>query len=380
MSTEHIFTISELSDYIKTILISKKIKVTGEVSQPQIRGGHLYFSLKDDNSNIKSIIWKSKNINKDIVQGSKVTIDCNLDYYNGSINLIVNKIIVDEEKGDLFKKYDMIKSEFTKKGYFAIERKKKLPEIIKNILIITSANGAALQDFLHTLGSNQSNINYEILDVVVQGIDCPRNICIELEKLYSNNYDIIVITRGGGSFEDLFGFSQPELIEAVYKFPQDSCPILSAIGHKVDNPLIDLVADITIPTPSLAAQYLIDHNRNYLRSLEKIQYELKAHIIETINNNINKLDRMNDKLNRSFIMFNSMKNSCKDIIKDMINNNIVQLKFLELRLDNKNTKKSSNIILYNNDIKIDSNDIIVGNDYIMRWNDIEYIITIKQRN
>ena len=113
--TEHIFTVSELSEYIKSIVSNKKVKVSGEVSQPKISGGHLYFSLKDANSNIKSIIWKSKNIDKTkIEQGQKVTLDCKLDYYNngGTVNLLVDKIIIEEDMGSLFKRYDDIKEEF----------------------------------------------------------------------------------------------------------------------------------------------------------------------------------------------------------------------------------------------------------------------------
>lgn len=245
------FSVSELSDEIKTFIPSDKIRVIGEVSQPVIRSGHLYFSLKDETANIKAIIWKSKNINRDeIIEGKKITISAKLDFYGGtgSVNLIVDKIINNVGFGELFKKYETIKQTFESKGYFDKLRKKKLPNVLKNILVITSETGAALQDFKINLANNKSNINWEIANVMVQGTDCPKNICDLLSKLSQSNvyYDLVVITRGGGSFEDLFGFSQPELIESIYNF---HLPVLSAIGHQVDNPLLDLVADVSSPTP-----------------------------------------------------------------------------------------------------------------------------------
>ena len=374
--TEHIFTVSELSEYIKTIVANKKIKVCGEVSQPKISGGHLYFSLKDDNSNIKSIIWKSKNIDKTkIEQGQKVTLDCKLDYYNngGTVNLLVDKIIIEEDMGSLFKRYDDIKNEFIKKGYFDKEHKLSLPKIIKNIHIITSENGAALQDFLYTLGNNNCNINYTISDVMVQGIDCPKNICSVLANNMFDNIDIIIITRGGGSFEDLFGFSQPELIESVYNFRYD-IPILSAIGHMVDNPLLDLVADISTPTPSLAAQFIVDHNKKYIDKLHNIKITMRDKLLETININKNILLRFNDTLYRHFVNF---KNSCKETIKDRINKQLLELKCYESRIDMLQSNDfKNNIVLFKNNIKINDPTELIKGSYVLRWGENEYNINV----
>jgi len=213
----NLFTVSELSEYLKSIVTNKKIKVSGEVSQPKLSGGHLYFTLKDSTSNLKSIIWKSKNINKEsIVDGNKIIIECRFDFYGptGNINLIVDKIITNENSGELHAEYEKIKDNFALKGYFDQSRKKPIPDFVKNILILTSETGAALQDFIYNLTNNHSLVNFEICDVKVQGSECPANICQELVNITCSNkhYDIVVITRGGGSFEDLFGFSQPALI------------------------------------------------------------------------------------------------------------------------------------------------------------------------
>jgi exodeoxyribonuclease VII large subunit len=134
-----IFTVSELSDFVKSIMPNKRIRVVGEVSQPAVRSGHMYFSLKDESNNLKSIIWKSKNINRDdIVEGQKITVDAKLDFYGGtgSVNLIVEKLVNNEGSGELFKKYEKIKQDFTSKGYFEKSRKKKIPHILKDGLKI----------------------------------------------------------------------------------------------------------------------------------------------------------------------------------------------------------------------------------------------------
>lgn len=371
-----IFTVSQLTDYLKDIISNKKIKVTGEISQPKLSNGHLYFSIKDDYNNIKSIIWKSRNIDKNlIIEGQKVTLDCKLDFYGGTgnVNLIVDKIVTNDGYGELYIKYENIKKDFYQKGYFDLSRKKILPKVIKNILIITSENGAALQDFLYNLQNNNSNIDCDIVDVCVQGVDCPKNICKILSKLKKHDkyYDLVIITRGGGSFADLFGFSQPELIESVYDF---HLPVLSAIGHQVDNPLLDLVADINTPTPSLAAQFIVDYNKKYINDLQKIKEELKNKLIYDITNRQKQYSQLNDKLYRIFNSLKELKNNYQLIIQKEINNSLLKLSILESKLNINN-----DIILFNNNNKINNpNELkqFVNKKLKLNWGDQEFIIKI----
>ena len=328
----NLFTVSELSEYLKSIVTNKKIKVSGEVSQPKLSGGHLYFTLKDSTSNLKSIIWKSKNINKEsIVDGNKIIIECRFDFYGptGNINLIVDKIITNENSGELHAEYEKIKDNFALKGYFDQSRKKPIPDFVKNILILTSETGAALQDFIYNLTNNHSLVNFEICDVKVQGSECPANICQELVNITCSNkhYDIVVITRGGGSFEDLFGFSQPALIESVYNF---NLPVLSAIGHQVDNPLLDLIADISTPTPSLAAQFIVDQNKKYLQKLKLIKENIKSQLLNILTTEQQKLNKMNEKIIQSFKL--PSKDMFKNIIIDQLRQQQSKLRELESKL------------------------------------------------
>lgn len=371
-----IFTISELSEFIKSIMPNKRIRVTGEVSQPTIRSGHLYFSLKDESNNLKSIIWKSKNINRDeIIEGQKITVDAKIDFYGGtgSVSLIIEKLVNNQGLGDLFKKYERIKQDFTIKGYFEKSRKRKLPQVIKNILVITSETGAAIQDFKINLENNNSNINWDVENVMVQGSDCPKNICNILTKLKESNeyYDLVVITRGGGSFEDLFGFSQPELIESVYDF---HLPVLSAIGHQVDNPLLDLVADISTPTPSLAAQFIVDYNKKYLERLEEIVDGIKSDLLNQLTIQQTQLSKLGDKIYRMFNSLTVLKNDCQNTIRHEINSLILKFSILESKL-----VMNKSICIYHKNTKINKPDDLekyINSVLKLRWGEKEFNIKI----
>lgn len=377
-SNNEVLTVTQLTDFIKKNLPDKKIKVTGEISQPKLSSGHLYFSIKDDSSNIKSIIWKSKsNINRECIsEGQKVTIEGKLDFYGGSstINLIVDKVIASDGSGELFLKYEKIKQDFYSRGYFDKSNKKFIQPIIKNILIMTSENGAALQDFIFNLLNHKSCVKWEVLDVKVQGIDCPKNICEQLHKLKKLNkyYDLVVITRGGGSFEELFGFSQPELIESVYDF---HLPILSAIGHQVDNPLLDLVADYSAPTPSLAAQFIIEHNKKYIDSLENIISDVKNELLEQLTEHQMFLNKLNEKIYKSFNNITKLKSQCENSIRQDINNLLVKFSILESKIK---FNQNPNIVLVRNktnEIIKSSEDLdcLVKNEIIkLRWGNSEY--------
>ena len=262
--------IKQLGEKIKDSLPDKTIRVIGEVSQPKIFRGNVYLSLKDNYCNIKSIIWKSKyeQFQSEIKDGDKIVVKGKLDFYsgNGTISFIIEKLLKHDGEGELFKLYQKYKKDFENKGYFLPNEKLNLPKKIEKILLLTSEQGAAIQDFIYALENNHSKLDYDIIDVPVQGNDCPGVIIQKLLTL-DKNYDVIVITRGGGSFEDLFGFSQPDLVETVHNLNQ---PVLSAIGHQVDTSLLDLVADCCCPTPSLAAQYIIDVNKKFIRNIKLV--------------------------------------------------------------------------------------------------------------
>ena len=376
----NILTVTELSHIIKKNIPTNIFTICGEISQSSYKSklhssGHIYFNLKDNDTNFKCIIWKSKNINRDLIfDGNLITIDVKIDLYssNGSISLIVDKIITTNGKGELIKKYELIKQQFFDKGYFDISRKKTIPPFIKNILVLTSENGAALQDFKINLDNNHSNIKIDIINVIVQGIECPKNICDVLNNIKNNNifYDIVVITRGGGSFEDLFGFSQPELIETIYHF---HLPILSAIGHQIDNPLIDLIADISTPTPSLAAQFIIDHNKNYLNDLNNLSIKIKNQLINTITDKITQLDCFHSKLLDYNI--SHIKYQCQTDIINFLYSHINKLDSYDNQLND-----ILNLSIYHDHVKITDPNILqtfINKQLKISWGNYVFNCTIS---
>lgn len=363
-------TPSDLAIFIKKNLPNTKIIVKGEVSQPKISNGHMYFNLKDNFTNVKVIAWKSKSDLFDlIIEGSEITCTGKIDYYGGNstLSLIIDNIKSDGIMGELFVNYNKIKEEFTKKGYFS-KPKKPLPNIISNICIITSAGGAAIQDFNWGIDNAGLLLNRDIIDVQVQGIDCPKNICIELEKI--QEYDLVLITRGGGSFADLFGFSQPELIESVYNF---NLPVLSAIGHQIDNPLLDLVADYSSPTPSLASQFIVEHNRKYINNNYKILDDIKC----IINNSITDRKNILDKYLRKIIMakeeiFKNIKNNIKieiDTRKNQLDLYLKQIKLIE------NTKDIKILNINKKEI-LNPTRLIENQKIIIEWNGVKINVVI----
>lgn len=359
------FNIKDLSELIKKNIPKNKINLTAEVREPKIRGGNMYLTLKDDNGYINSIVWKS-NITpeiRELKEGSKINVIGNLNFYQGrcSLSFVISKLLSLEGKGELMEEYENTFKYYNDKGYFLDSKKLKPPKIIKKILILTSKEGAAIQDFYYGIENGGINIEHELVNVIVQGNDCPSNIIKYLEDNVINkdlDYDLIVLTRGGGSFEDLFGFCKPELIECVSKL---NIPLLSAIGHQVDTTLVDYIADIVAPTPSLAAQYIVDYNKKYVDELKYIKLSLMEQIRDDINE---KNLEINNYKNKLIINYENIKEYCYNSLKNLIiesKMNLIKIKNkynqkdIILTSDNKvinNDKEFKNILINNNSFSI----------------------------
>jgi exodeoxyribonuclease VII large subunit len=323
------FEVYQIINLIDSNLPKKKIQVIGEVSDIKMSHGNMYFTLKDKYSSIKCIMWKNNkhSFNNSFVEGDNVIFEVSINLYKsqGSLNLIIDNIIKVEGIGILYNLYNQYKLDFENKGYFDINNKKPLPHIIKKILIITSNTGAAIQDFIINIQNNKSKLDIEILDTVVQGNNCPTDIINKLSKYNIdslNNNDLILITRGGGSYEDLFGFSKPELIEYIYDLQKklDKTIICSAIGHQIDNPLLDMVSDISAPTPSLASQLIIDINKRYLNILKMEKDKMKNIIMDY--NNYRNLEKSLEKEIKIII---NIKDKMKENLINMINYQLLEM-------------------------------------------------------
>ena len=258
--TNKFITVTELNNSIKNTLFNTYkniINLRGEISNIKISGENTYLNLKDQNSSINIVAWGVKFNN--LKNGDEVIAIGTLTSYikTGSYQLRVTKI----EKiglGILNEEYEKNKKKFDKKGFFFKSKNDvPIPNKIKRIGILTSTEGAALQDILYVLKKNYFCGEVLIKNCSVQGMHCPKSVSEGINyfnKIHEKKYvDVLIIARGGGSFEDLIGYSSKEIVKSIYK---SNIYIISAIGHEVDNMLSDFSANLRAPTPSIAGELL----------------------------------------------------------------------------------------------------------------------------
>lgn len=364
-------TIKQLSEFIKKKLPNNMLTVRGEIRQPKISGGHMYMTMKDDTGMISCVIWKSKITDdiKTLKDGDMIEAIGTLDFYvpRGEIKYIIHKIKKDKVVGDMFAEFEKMKGECKKLGYF--DKKLKIPQVIKKIAILTSMNGAAIHDFMHALENNKSITECVKIDMIVQGSECPRNIIEYLNNNDMKKYDMVVITRGGGSMEDLWGFNNKNLIETIHN---RDYVVMSAIGHMVDVTLLDFTADVTCATPSLAAQYIVDRNKDYLEKLNNVKNRINMTLIGEINKKLSLLDKYdNIKNDVNEKLINKMKNYKQTIMYEIKNRLI--------HLDRTEERYKENIMLYSDNMSLTSDgfaNIVKTNEpFTLVWNNIVIIVS-----
>ena len=265
-------SVKQFNEYIKSNIkhdpIFQRVNLTGELCNVRINNYHLYFSLKEGLDIIDAVIYyyEDKDISFDFSSGKEVIIRGNLSFNNFSSRLIiVANEIEDVGLSKEFEEFLKMKEEFKAKGYFARENKKSIPKLVQKIGLITSKDGAAIVDFLAMINSKANNIHIYLDPVKVQGADSEDLIARAISRLDKLDLDVIVITRGGGSNEDLSSFNKRKIIEAVFA---SKTPIISAIGHNIDTTLIDYTSDLSLQTPTEAGSFLISDYIDYEKYLE----------------------------------------------------------------------------------------------------------------
>lgn len=254
-----VYTVSDLNAYIRALLESNEnlmdIWVSGEVSNlSQPRSGHIYFTLKDENAQVRCVIWRNHALRLagQLRDGLLVDAHGAVGVYEngGQYQLYVDGIRAAGE-GRLYQEFLLLKEKLQAEGLFDPERKRSIPAVPGIIGIVTSATGAALQDMLNTL-----RVRYPLADVVlspasVQGDAAPLEIVAALDRLNQIIHpDVILLGRGGGSLEDLWAFNDERVVRAVV---QSEAPVISGVGHETDFTLTDFAADLRAPTPTGAA-------------------------------------------------------------------------------------------------------------------------------
>lgn len=250
-------TVSQLSTYVKQIFDAEEllhgISVVGEISGWSNVRGTAYFTLKDENSALSCVCFTANDY-LEFKNGDSVMLIGSVKYYTktGKLNFNVAKI---ERYGEsvLYKQFLELKENLQSKGYFDDSRKKPIPKNIKRIGVVSSEGGAVIQDIINVRTRRNNTIDIVLYPVKVQGIGAENEIAHGIEILDNYDVDVIVVARGGGSFEDLQPFNTEIVANATYNCNK---PIISAVGHETDYTIIDFCSDLRAPTPSAAAEIL----------------------------------------------------------------------------------------------------------------------------
>lgn len=267
-------SVSTLNLQIKSLLETTfmQICVEGEISNLTYHNsGHIYFSIKDENSTISCVMFKgnTKYLKFQLENGLKIVITGSLTVYapRGNYQLLCNRI-EPSGIGSLSLAFEQLKNKLQTKGYFEVNRKKVLPKYPKKIAIVTSPTGAAIEDMKKVATNRWSLVEFILIPTLVQGEGASFDIANSIKYADKLNCDIMIVGRGGGSIEDLWAFNEELVATAIY---EAQTPIISAVGHEVDYLISDFVADIRAATPSNAVEIAlpdINEHRIYLDSLE----------------------------------------------------------------------------------------------------------------
>lgn len=275
------YTISQINAYIKTILQKDRnlngIWLVGEISNYKLHTtGHSYYTLKDDGSVLKCVMFRSKNAALRFVpeNGMKVLAYGSISVYekDGSYQFYVEEM-EPFGKGALYLAYEQLKEKLSKEGLFDPQRKKKIPMLPNCIGVVTSKTGSVIKDIINVTYRRFPTMKIILFPVQVQGESASpqiENALITAEKL--NCCDVIILARGGGSIEELWAFNEERTVRAIA-----SCtiPVISAVGHETDYTLSDFVADMRAPTPSAAAEIAVPELRTLKYTLENYLHKIQ---------------------------------------------------------------------------------------------------------
>jgi len=321
------YSVSYIVNKINNIFKGVNINIIGEITDVK-QNNNMFCAIKDEDAIINLSIFDNKIIVKN---GDKVQISGKLNFYkkNGRLQIIPN-ILKHIGIGDKKQEQERIKNKYEKKGYF--NNRKPLPTNIKNIGVVTSKDGAVIKDIIYALETNYFNGNLFLYSCNVQGDNCPLSVSQGIEffnepfiiKKKEYIVDVILIARGGGSFEELSGFSDPLILEAIYNAKKYT---ISAVGHETDRMLCDEVSNYRCPTPSLAGTTIAGVNNINITKIHDYEIQLKEiknNIIQKLYKYKNLIYKYKNELNQDPInellqKLDNYLNKSKKIVFDRLN-------------------------------------------------------------
>ena len=322
MNNDKYLSISALTRYLKYKFDSddnlRQIFLKGEISNLKIHStGHLYFSLKDENSKINAIMFSTnaRRLTFKPVEGTNVLVVGRVSIYEQTGNY---QIYVDDMQedgvGNLYVQYEKLKAELAKEGLFDQSKKKKIPKMPSRIGIITAPTGAAIRDILSTIKRRFPLTETYLFPALVQGENAAPDIVKKLKQADNFGVDLIILGRGGGSIEDLWAFNEEIVARAIY---EAKTPIISAVGHEVDFTIADFVADLRAPTPTGAAEMAVVNRTDVINELNHLKIRLNEALLSKVN--VLKIALENIKsnyiLNNPVIMYENKKQVVDNLLE-----------------------------------------------------------------
>ena len=341
-------SVTDLNKYIKDKVAGDEylnnVLVKGEISNFKHHyTGHLYFTLKDDNSLIKCIMFKSFTANLKFTpkDGMKVMVFGTVSVFErDGVYQIYCKAMQEEGMGSLYKAYEELKKKLELEGLFSMEHKKKLPFMPHIVGVLTSQTGSVIRDIINVSTRRNPNVYIRLFPVPVQGEGAGEKIADAIKFMNDKNLaDVLILARGGGSLEDLWPFNEEVVARAIYA---SNIPIISAVGHETDFSISDFVADLRAPTPSAAAELAVADTRELALKLENYKTRYKLALkkkVELMRLQYEKcmarrvfkepLQEINEKIIRLDMIVKNMQNSIINRYKDSKNEMIKAISKLD---------------------------------------------------
>ena len=289
-NSKMILSVTQINEYIRALLaqdeVLSMICVRGEISNLTFhRSGHIYFTLKDETSVLKAVMFRSsaQKVKFALKEGMNVIVYGRISLYtpSGQYQLYAEDIQPDGI-GALYIAYEQIKEKLSKEGLFDVSRKKAIPKLPSTVGIITSPTGAAIHDMINVMGRRFPMTKLLLYPALVQGDTAYKSLIAGIEYFNrTKSADVIIIGRGGGSMEDLWAFNNVEL---AYAIANSEIPVISAVGHESDFTICDFVADLRAPTPSAAAELAVPNFLTVKNDLNKNILSAEKTLISKIQN------------------------------------------------------------------------------------------------
>ncbi len=319
-------TVTALTKYLKFKLESdinlKKIYLKGEISNFKAHStGHYYFSIKDENSVIRAIMFRGNAQKLSFVptEGMKVLITGSIGVYplSGNYQIYVEDLLEDGV-GNLYVAFEQLKEKLKKEGLFDQKYKKEIPKIPEKVGIVTAKTGAAVKDIISTIRRRFPLCETYLFPCLVQGENASIDIINKVKQADDYNLDVLIVGRGGGSFEDMNCFNNEELARTIFNA---KTPIISAVGHEIDYTIIDFVSDLRAPTPTGAAEMAVPNIVDLKNTFDQFKIRLNEGIIKKIKYKKLEIEALKNSfvIKNPMLMFNNKKQQL-DIALEKIKN------------------------------------------------------------